>query len=68
MVENFYNTIGQYPLFFGHHTQRNITLELLPNASQQMCETNIFLTHTTTTTTVLWGDVASHVSAIQVNP
>ena len=62
MVEKFlhYYSIS-YPIqFLGHHTQRKITLELLPNVSQQMCETENFMTYTTTTITVLWGDVASH--------
>ena len=51
-----------YPIqFLGHHTQRHILLERLPDISQQMCETENCLTYTSTTITVLRGDVASHV-------
>ena len=55
-MKNFlhhYSSISYPILFLGHHTQRKITLELLPNVSQQMSETENFMTYTTTTITVL---------------
>ena len=59
----FYTTIGQYPTLYDFLaiTPEDIThLNLLPNVSQQMWETENCLTYSTTTTCVLGGGVASH--------
>ena len=58
----FYTTIGQYPTLYDFLaiTPEDIThLNLLPNVSQQMWETENCLTYSTTTTCVLGGGVAS---------
>ena len=60
--KSFYTTIGQNPTLYDFLTitPKTYPIGILPSISQQMCETKYYLTYTTTTITVLRGDVASH--------
>ena len=60
--KTFYTTIGQYPTLYDFLAiaPKDISLGILPNVSNQMSETEYFLTYTTTSTFVLRGDVTSH--------
>ena len=60
--KTFYTTIGQYPTlndFLAIAPKENISLELLPNVSQQMCQIQYFPTYMTTPLLYV-GEMSQH--------